>query len=215
MAESPADKHRKTANENPLGWFENLYRDADRNADHIPWADDRANPNLTAWAETQGAEILKSAASALVVGCGLGDDAEYLAAKVTDVTAFDISPEAIAWARERFPGSRVKYTVEDLFRIPTSCDFVFESYTIQALPPQLRPQALARLPELVRPGGRLLVICRGRSDHEVPGELPPWPLSPADLKILEERLALEKFEDYIDTEDGGIRRFRVLYRKPA
>ena len=55
-----------------------------------------------------------------MVACGLGDDAEALAAAGWRVTAFDISPAAIAWCRERFPASPVDYQVQDLSAVPSS-----------------------------------------------------------------------------------------------
>lgn len=42
-----------------------------------------------------------SPARAVVIGCGLGDDAEYLASMGYEVTAFDISPTAIAMCHTR------------------------------------------------------------------------------------------------------------------
>lgn len=211
---TPADKHRSRARANPLGWFEDLYSEAERRADLVPWADDRENPNLSAWADSaEGKSILAASKTALVIGCGLGDDAEFLASKVSSVRAFDISPTAIAWTGERFPNSRVHYSVEDLFELKTECDFVFESYTVQALPPELRTRALLRLPELTAPGGSLLLICRGRENSEPVPDLPPWPLSREDLAVLDSKMDIVRFEDYKDMEDGGIRRFRVLYKK--
>ena len=50
---------------------------------------------------------------ALIIGCGLGDDAEALAKLGFEVTAFDISTSAIAWCQQRFPDSTVNYLVAD------------------------------------------------------------------------------------------------------
>ncbi|HMU84594.1 MAG TPA: class I SAM-dependent methyltransferase [Leptospiraceae bacterium] len=212
---NPADKHIARAKEKPLGWFEDLYRDAARNADLIPWADDEANPNLRSWAKTaSGQEVLGSAKTALVVGCGLGDDAEFISRFVPEVTAFDISETAIAWAKERFANTKVKYMTANLFELATSCDFVFESYTIQALPLDMRSRAVARLPEFMNPGGRLLLVARGRENEQPLADHPPWPLSRADLSPLDAVLQTETFEDYVEGTDPGIRRFRILYKKP-
>src|SRR5690349_6380964 len=56
----------------PLGWFDVLSRGAGGQASAIPWADLRANPNLSEWLSVAGL----SPGRALVIGCGLGDDAE-------------------------------------------------------------------------------------------------------------------------------------------
>src|SRR5262245_29688359 len=74
----------------PTAWFEALYREAGSDAARIPWADMEANPALAAWAATPGA--LDGVRRAVVVGAGLGHDAEFLAARGLDVTAFDVSP---------------------------------------------------------------------------------------------------------------------------
>ena len=79
---------------------------------------------------------------AVVVGAGYGADAEHLAALGYETTAFDISPAAVAAARERYPDSAVDYRVADLLDLPDDLvgafDLVVEIYTIQALHGSLR-----------------------------------------------------------------------------
>lgn len=76
------------------GWFEALYMEAGNDYAVVPWADLAPNPNLVDWSIAQG---LKGAGkTALVVGCGYGDDAEFLAELGFEVVAFDVSPTAIA-----------------------------------------------------------------------------------------------------------------------
>src|SRR5260221_7669149 len=93
----------------PLGWFEVLYDTAQGDANQIPWADSEPNRNLTTWLDRQ--QVHGQGQKALVVGCGLGEDAEYLAQLGFAVTAFDIAPTAIRWSQERFPISAVYYGV--------------------------------------------------------------------------------------------------------
>ena len=93
----------------PTGWFDRFYRQAGGDWDQVPWADRRPNPYLVAWLRTFTAAPIRK--RCLVVGCGLGDDAEALASAGFDVTAFDISPTAIDAARQRFPRSGVDYVV--------------------------------------------------------------------------------------------------------
>src|SRR4051812_27932902 len=62
------------------GWFEALYAQANDDAGVIPWADLRPNPNLIEWLDRQPARDTRGhGGRALVIGCGLGDDAEELA----------------------------------------------------------------------------------------------------------------------------------------
>jgi SAM-dependent methyltransferase len=201
----------------PLGWFEALYAFAGGNADIIPWADRMPNPKLVQWLDKK--KIKGSGKRAIKVGCGLGDDAEELACRGFDVIAFDISPTAIAWCRERFPNSCVRYEVADLFDSPKSWthafDLVVESYTLQVLPPAHRIRAIEHISRYVDHGGTLLVISRGRAPQEDTGEL-PWPITRDELEQFElHGLKLVCFEDFVDDEDPPVRRFRAQYQAPA
>lgn len=199
----------------PTGWFEALYASAGGDPSIIPWADLRPNPNLVQWLDRNP---LATGLRALVVGCGLGDDAEELSRRGPKVTAFDVAPSAVDWCRRRFSGSRVSYVTADLLNPPPqwrgAFDFVLESYTLQALPPDVRPRAMDRLAEFVAPGGTLLVICRGRDANDPPGEL-PWPLTRAELDSLarDGTLILQSFEDYLDPDEPEVRRFRCTFRR--
>ena len=70
----------------------------------VPWADGLPDPNLVEWAGRAGSAGSDGAGRrALVVGCGLGYDAEFLAGRGFAVTAFDLSPTAIAAANGSTP----------------------------------------------------------------------------------------------------------------
>lgn len=188
----------------PTGWFDKLYREG---FDVVPWAEFRPNPNLMAF---PGA-----GKTALVVGCGLGDDAQQVAAWGFETTAFDISPSAIEACRRRFPESPVRYETANLLDPPEMWngrfDFVLESYTVQALPPDLRAQAIRGVASFVKPGGMLLVIARAREESDPPGGM-PWPLSRRELNLFTQfGLQETSFEDYLDQ---GTRRFRVVFTVP-
>src|SRR6476620_11834744 len=101
--------------EQPQGdqqWFERVYANANQQTTSIPWADLRPNLFMLEWLETVEPDTHNK--SAVVVGCGLGDDAEELAQRGYNVTAFDVSATAVDWCRQRFPKSHVDYTVADL-----------------------------------------------------------------------------------------------------
>jgi SAM-dependent methyltransferase len=190
------------------GWFEELYAGAQTEGE-IPWADLVPNPSLVEWLDEHALT-----GRALKVGAGLGDDAEELARRGLQVTAFDIAPTAVAWAERRFPGSRVDYVVGDILAPPAqwsrAFDFVFEAYTLQVLPPELRPRAAAAITRTVRPDGTLLVIARGREPTDPEGAM-PWPLTPDELRGLFATLTLVRFDDFLDEEDPPVRRLRAEY----
>jgi SAM-dependent methyltransferase len=199
----------------PLAWFDELYSTASGDAATIPWADLEPNPNFVAWHratrhDLQGKRCLK-------VGCGLGDDCEYMQAKGGIVTGFDISPTAIEWCRRRFPESNVTYSVADLFNPPKdwlgSFDFVLESYTLQVLPHGLQKLAVETISEFVVAGGTLLVICRARDDSSPRGEM-PWPLTRSELSTFEScGLSLVACDEYDDHETPPVHRIRATYKR--
>ena len=198
-----------------IGWFDTLYDAAQDDASLIPWADLRVNPNLASWLSQR--LLAGQGKRALVIGCGLGDDAQELAALGFEVTAFDVSARAIEWCRRRFPESRVDYRIADLLNPPAAwreCfDFVLEIYTLQVLPGELRPAAAAHMASFVAVGGTLLVVARGREPAEDRGAM-PWPLVKDEFETFT-RCGLEtiSFEDYFDSEDPPVRRFRGAYRR--
>lgn len=196
----------------PTDWFETLYAEASE-ASEIPWADLAPNPMLTEWLD---AAALPSG-RALKVGCGLGDDAEELAARGFEVTAFDISTSAIEWAQRRFPNSGVAYLQGDVLDLADpwsgAFDLIVEIYTLQVLPAQLRPAAARNLINCLAPGGTLLLIARAREPWEDIG-LFPWPLTHDEILGLFSGLELVSFEDLFDSENPPVSRFRVTMSKP-
>lgn len=218
--ETARDKARRLARAaigrgDPVGWFEALYAEADADAAAVPWAELAPNPHLVAWLDRARANG-GAGERALVVGCGLGDDAEELARRGFAVTAFDVAPTAIAWCRRRFPGSPVAYRVADALALPPAWkeafDLVVEVYTLQALPTGPRERAAAEIARCVAPGGTLLVVARGREPGDDPGAM-PWPLTRADLAAFARHGLTEvAFDDFRDDEAPPVRRFRVEYR---
>ena len=168
----------------PLGWFEPLYSAAARGDAQVPWEREEPRELLVEWAEAAGLD--GGGRPALVVGAGFGADAEYLSARGFATTAFDIAPTAVRLARERHPGSSVDYVVADLLAPPATWAgafaLVLDCLTVQSLPDDLRPAAIANLAPLVAPGGTLLVIASARDAADGPVHGPPWPLTRAEVE---------------------------------
>ena len=164
-------------------FFESLYRAAERGERVVPW--DRAAPHalLVEWAAAR--ELRGEGRRAIVVGCGLGDDAELIAGLGFATVAFDVAPTAVAAAQRRFPGSVVEYVAADLLDLPPAWerafDLVFDSRTFQSLPDPPRAAAIAQAARLVAPGGTLLVLANARDEADGPVEGPPWPLTRAEI----------------------------------
>jgi SAM-dependent methyltransferase len=209
------------ASGDPAGWFETLYAEARAGAAVVPWDDGQPNPHLTEWAMA-GAErgVVGPGRRALVVGCGVCDDPGFLASLGCEVTAFDVSPTAVAEARRRFAGSPVNYQVADLLAPPPewagAFDLVAEIYTVQALYGTARAAAINALPRLVAPGGTLLVIARA-ADEENPVRDPammPWPLTLSELEAMAGNLLTARsIEKFFDDEDPPRLRWRAEFTR--
>ena len=203
----------------PTGWFERLYAAAAVGVTGVPW--DRRAPSalLVQWATDRGLQSSPgpAAETALIVGCGLGEDAEFISSLGFGTVAFDISASAIQAARERFPGSAVAYCVADLMAPPPgwrfAYDLVVESMTLQALPEGARAVAIASLGSLVAPGGMLIVFARGR-DPDVPDDGPPWSLTRAEIEaIASGGLTLVRVDEIRDGTSTAAWRWRAEFRR--
>lgn len=202
-------------NGDATGWFEVVYANAQAGVGSIPWEYRAPNPHLVDWAAREALD--GTGKRALVVGCGTGEDAEYLAALGFAVTAFDIAPTAITLAKQRTKQGAVEYQVADLFKAPAAWDrafdFVLESRTIQALPWQLTDAAIAAIAGAVAPDGMLLVLCMGREPHESKRGI-PWALSREELAGFAAHGLIERqFESFNENDNRPERRFRVLYQR--
>jgi SAM-dependent methyltransferase len=131
----------------PTGWFEELYAAGRAGSVAVPWNREQPQPLLAGW--TRERALDGTGLRAVVVGCGLGADAEHVAALGYDTVAFDVSGTAVDLARDRHPGSDVRYVVADLLALPPDWigahDLVVEVYTVQALPEPPRRRAIGEV----------------------------------------------------------------------
>ncbi len=197
------------------GWFEALYKESAGDNEKIPWADLEPNRFLRAWAEKTN--LRGDGRKALVIGCGLGDDARFLFDLGFNVTAFDISETAIEWAKRLHKDTTIDFHAADLFAPfrgwMGAFEFVLEVYTIQPLPLEMRPQTIDAISNFVAPEGRLVVVTRGREDDAEPIEL-PWALSRKDLSQFEKNdLQQIHFEEMLGDEEPPVRRFVIEYER--
>ena len=215
--------------------FDEIYARAGSDLNAIPWAALAPQPALVAWLDRQDQyrppgqdrhsppgrhgqpDPQAPERTALIVACGLGDDAEEVSRRGYLVTAFDLVPAAIGHCRERFPGSAVSYQVADLFRLPggwsRAFDLVVEIRTLQSLPLAQRADAATIIAGTVRPGGRLFVHGLGREDGDPPGSR-PWPLSRRELGTFTPAGLRET--EWIDEATGstsGRRTFTAVYAR--
>ena len=197
------------------GWFDALYREAAGDNKKISWADLEPNRFFVEFAEKTN--LKSNNRKALVVGCGLGDDARFLYELGFDVTAFDISPTAIEWARRLHQDTDINFVVADLFETPKdwyqAFEFVLEVYTIQPLPLEMRSKVIDAIANFVELNGKLAIVTRGREDDEIPLEL-PWALSRQDLSRFEVNgFKQTYFEIMPGDEEPPVPRFVLEYER--
>ncbi|WP_460530194.1 class I SAM-dependent methyltransferase [Flindersiella endophytica] len=207
---------KSLADDDPTGWFEQLYTDAASGVTEVPWDRGGPHPLLLEWVEAESPR--GTGQRALIVGCGLGEDAELVAGLGFDTVAFDVSETGVEAAKARFPGSAVSYVVADLLALPQgwlgTFDFVVESLTVQALPLRYRAAAIAAVASTVAPGGRLLVIAAARPDDAPPDGGPPWPLSRAELESFgRDGLSSVRIESLAVPRDPAVRRWRAEFQR--
>ncbi len=196
-------------------WFNNYYKEASKELSNVAWAKGEVNPFLQEYLDT----FSGTPAKAIVIGSGLGDDAFALYVAGFDVTAIDVSEEAIAWAKERFDGAEIDFRVADLFDLPSdllgSFDFVFEAFTIQSLPLALRDRTITAITSLMKPDAKVLAVCNAKQDHEH-FDGPPWPLTFNELRLFTMKECRElEFSIFENGSSLSSLKVRALFQKEA
>lgn len=215
------DEYKKMVKEfqekdNPTGWFDNIYKSAKGDHTEVFWADLEPSPYLVSWLKEE--KITKENKTAIVIGCGVGDDAEALSNFGFEVVAFDISPTAIKLCKNRYPNTKVNYVVADLFNYPKewfeNFDVVYECNTIQVLPDQYRKKAREAMSSLIAPDGYILVSCRSREENTMEDIIPlPLAKSEMDEFVTLDNLTKVSFLAYDDTQEPPVPHFFGVYMK--
>ena len=201
--------------DDPTGWFENIYKEAKGNYKDVFWADLVASPYLINWLKNNS--LNNKGKKAIVIGCGVGDDAQALSEFGFEVTAFDISPSAIDLCKNRYKNSKVNYIVSDLFNYPKNWfenfDVVYECNTIQVLPSKYRIKARDAMIELLCPNGHILVSCRSRKTGQSEDDI-PLPLDKNEIDgFVREGLKEISFLAYDDNQVPSVPHFFAVYQK--
>jgi SAM-dependent methyltransferase len=168
---------RSIADGDPTGWFDELYAAGEAGEVTMPWSREAPHPLLAEWANGRRGD----GHGAIVVGCGLGADAEYVASLGYATVAFDVAATAVRVARERHPDTTVDYVTADLLHPPSDWvrahELVVEVITVQALPDPPRRDAIVNVGRLVAPGGTLIVVAARQDPPGAHVDGPPWPLT--------------------------------------
>jgi SAM-dependent methyltransferase len=200
------------------GWFDRLYAAGAAGRAPVPWSRREPHPLLAEWARRH--DLAGEKKRAIVPGCGLGADAEYLAALGFATTAFDISPTAIRLARQRHHDSSVEYVNADVLHPPRpwlrGFDLVTEIITVQALPRAVRQLATTSVARLTAPGGTLLVIAEAQDTTGDRQSGPPWPLTRAEVdQFAADGLTPAAIELTTMPGEPSERRWRAVFHRRA
>lgn len=167
-------------------WFCEAYETASGDPAKIPWAELQPESEILSWVIENPGKFQ----NAIEIGCGLGDNAEALAAHEWQVTAFDISDSAINWAKSRFPESLVQFVTADLLNFPRewvgAFKLVVECCNLQSFAPgPLRRRAIEAITKMIAPDGQLLLVALLGNERKIE-DGPPWPLTISDLDQFKE-----------------------------
>lgn len=207
-----------------VGFFEQIYTDAHGDDAHVPWSQHGAHPALIAWLNAEAPEVVRPGSRVVVVGCGLGDDANELLHRGFDVTAFDFCQTAVEWAKRRFPQNASCFVQADACQAPSHWkhrfDLVVEVNTLPTVPPDRRGELLSGITQLLHPNGVIIVVCPGRDDDSSLNGLtgPPYPLCERELRERMHACGLSPMrgiDDFSDDGDPPCRWLRGAFQRSA
>lgn len=201
-----------------VDWFESVYAEAKGEVSLVPWGGIKPSPALVNWFNAVAPSLVRCGARVAIVGCGLGADAREVMRRGYEVTAFDCSPTAVAWARSLDTVNADQYVQADLFGPPARWthrfDLVIEINNIESLSPGLHAEAVAALARLLTPHGHLLITCRGAQTPSAGRSGPPWPLTEGELLEASAQAGLAPAGDVCCfTDDENVPRIRAVFRR--
>lgn len=129
--------------------------------DHLPHIYDRFAELVSVELHTYlRFRLPRMAGRAVDLGCGSGVHTALLARHYQEVLSVDLSEPMLAVARQRRPGTNVRYEHRDLADVTPyndgQFDLVFSAFTLHHVPDL--ELALVEMRRLVRPGGQLVVV---------------------------------------------------------
>jgi SAM-dependent methyltransferase len=139
--------------------FEAIYQGKSPMGQNVPWVIGRPQPSVVARADAG-----QFSGAVLDAGCGVGDNAIFLASRGYRVTAIDVSPTAIERASQRAQaeGVEVDFVVGDAIALDGfdgRFDTVLDSALYHGLGDDERRRYIAALHRATKPGAVLHLFC--------------------------------------------------------
>jgi 2-polyprenyl-3-methyl-5-hydroxy-6-metoxy-1,4-benzoquinol methylase len=157
---------------------------------------------------------------ALDIGAGPGTQAVALAERGFDVTATDISADALEGTQRRADeaGVRVQSVVDDVTqsRLRGAFQLALDRGCYHVLAPEQRPLYVQTLARLIVPSGYLLLKC---FSDEQPGDIGPYHFAPDDIEAQFQdafsAISIDRSVYFGTFEPPPKALFCVLQRRPA
>ncbi len=196
--------------------WDSAYRDGRR----PPWDTGRPSTELKKVIESGVIRPCR----AVVLGCGTGTNAVYLAGQGFDVTGIDIAPTALRRAGEKAQeaGVEIRWVHADVLALPPlePFDFIFDRGCYHGVRRQSAAAYLDTLRRLSRPGTRVLILAGNASEpppHSGPPRVTETELrvelaSPETSPFEIERLETTHF-DATDASEKGALAWSLLLRR--
>jgi 2-polyprenyl-3-methyl-5-hydroxy-6-metoxy-1,4-benzoquinol methylase len=145
----------------------------------MPWYYAELDPDL----ERGLAEQKIASGRVLDLGTGPATQAFELATRGFQVTATDVSQQAIDQARAKSAEKNlaIDFVQDDILatRLTTSFDIVFDRGCFHVFAPELRPAYVSAVAKLVRPRGLLFLKCFSELQ---PGDIGPYRLTKREIE---------------------------------
>lgn len=149
--------------------FDDIYKNTP--LDEIPWNHEAPPQLLVELLDTGRIKPCRT----LDLGCGAGNYAVYLASKGFDVTAIDISREAIKIAKQDAKAKNVECTflvadiIDNMPRFEKPFDFAYDWGVLHHIPPENRTQYTENIHSILAPNALYLSLCFNEKDSTFEG----------------------------------------------
>ena len=134
--------------------------------EEIPWNKEEPPELLVELVESGKVQPCR----AIDLGCGVGNYAMYLAGKGFEVTGADISPKAIAIAKENANKKDLtcNFLVADIVtefdKVKQKWDFAYDWGVLHHILPEQRQQYVRNVHQIINPKGKYLSVCFSEKD---------------------------------------------------
>jgi SAM-dependent methyltransferase len=150
-----------------------------------------------------------TAARILVIGCGSGEGAHFLASRVAreaSVFGVDLSHDALEAGRKLFAHPRLELREADVFEIEWDQPFDVIAFpdSLEHMPPDRRGDLIDRLKRWLAPGGRIVITVPTPAEQRAVIE------SGKDIQPIDEPIPLEALMEIARGVGGSVSYFNVI-----